>query len=196
MGHHMNSCPKWKEQQPAAEYLGSAGQGQGFYHIEVPNCENNHWLNMKNCGIVQVKEGEIGIEKMEKELSEIYCKEWSWQIRQLDQKRFLVRFPPHKKVADIKSYPSFNLRKPRVKVEVLEWIREVDHYEELQEVWVQIRGIPPKWSSWSVFSQIVSSFGLMTEVDWSGIFKSFYECVRVKITCRDPRKIAPKDSLR
>lgn len=33
-----------------------------------------------------------------------------------------MRFPSHKKVADIKNYPSFNLRKEGVQVEVLEWI--------------------------------------------------------------------------
>lgn len=34
--HHMNNCPMWKEIQPTATYLGSAGQGLGFYNVEVP----------------------------------------------------------------------------------------------------------------------------------------------------------------
>jgi hypothetical protein len=42
-----------------------------------------------------------------------HCSEWPWQIRELNSGKFLVRFPPHKKVADIKNYPSFNLRKGR-----------------------------------------------------------------------------------
>ena len=44
--------------------------------------------------------------------------------------------------------------------------------------------------SLEVFAQIVSGFGLMTEVDWSALFKSFYETVRVKVACRDFSKIA------
>jgi hypothetical protein len=42
----------------------------------------------------------------------------------LEQGKFLVIFPPNKRVADIKNYPSFNLRKEGVQVEVLEWVRD------------------------------------------------------------------------
>lgn len=48
--------------------------------------------------------------------------------------RFFVGFPPHKKVTDIKKHPFFNLRKEGVRVEVLEWIGELDPLEELQNV--------------------------------------------------------------
>lgn len=42
---------------------------------------------------------------------------------------------------------------------------------------------------WRVFAQIVSGFGHMTEVDWSALFKSFYETLRVKVACKDFSKI-------
>jgi len=29
----------------------------------------------------------------------------------------------------------------------------------------------------------------MVDVDWSTLFKTFYEVVRVKVACRDPSKI-------
>jgi hypothetical protein len=45
-----------------------------------------------------------------------------------------------------------------------------------------------------VFAQIASGFGLMVEVDWSTLFKSFYETVRVKIACKNYQKI-PHDRL-
>lgn len=54
-----------------------------------------------------------------------------------------MRFPPQRNVADIKNYPSFNLRKAGVQVEVLEWLGDIAKYDELQETWVEMRGIPP-----------------------------------------------------
>jgi hypothetical protein len=144
---------------------------------------------MTNCGVVVISKGEISLAELEKELSDIFYKDWSWQVRELTPVQFLVRFPPHKRVSDLKNLPSFNLRKEGVQVGVMEWIRELDHFSELREVWIQIEGIPPKWCDWSVFAQMASGFGLMLEVDWSFLFKTFYEKVRIKLACKNPRKI-------
>jgi uncharacterized pyridoxamine 5'-phosphate oxidase family protein len=35
---------------------------------------------------------------------------------------------------------------------------------------------------------------LLLDVDWSSLFKSFYEKVRLKVACRDPKRI-PKERL-
>jgi hypothetical protein len=144
-GHYMTDCPQWKKSQPVPSYLGSAGSELGFYHIDLPEFETTRWLNISNCGIVMIRKGLITMIELERELSEIFCKDWSWQIRELTPSRFLIRFPPHKRVVDIKSLPSFNLRKEGVQVEMTGWIGELEHFSELAEVWVQLEGIPPKW---------------------------------------------------
>lgn len=75
-----------------------------------------------------------------------------------------------------------------------EWNGSLEPHTKFKDIWVQMRGIPHKWCTWSVLDQVSSSFGLLEEVDWQGLFQSFYEVVRVKIKCRDFSKI-PKDRL-
>ena len=101
-GHHMNACPKWKLEHPIATFVGSASLGLGFYHLEVPSVESTQWLNLTNCGVVRMKTGQISLAELEIELSDIYSRDWPWQIRELEPGKFLVRFPPHKRVSDIK----------------------------------------------------------------------------------------------
>jgi hypothetical protein len=65
------------------------------------------------------------------------------QIRELTPCKYLVKVPPHRRVSDIKSLPSFNLRKG-VQVGVVEWVGDMDHFSEFKEVWLRLEGIPPK----------------------------------------------------
>jgi hypothetical protein len=82
------------------------------------------------------------LSKLKKELSEIFCKDWPWHVREFTPSKYLIRFSPHRKVSDIKNMPSFNLRKEGVQVGVMEWIGDIYHFEELTEAWVQFEGIP------------------------------------------------------
>jgi hypothetical protein len=68
------------------------------------------------------------------------------------------------------------------------------HFSELKEVWIQLEGIPPNWCDWRVFAQIASGLGLLLVVDWTSLFNSFYEKMRLKIACRNPLNI-PKERL-
>jgi hypothetical protein len=72
----MSECHKWKNPQPLATYYGSAGKGLGFYHIDLPTSETTGWLNINNCGVINIKRGAISMKELEKELSDIFCNQW------------------------------------------------------------------------------------------------------------------------
>ena len=105
-----------------------------------------------------------------------------------------MRFPPSKKISELVEYPSINLKKKGVSVSFEKWDGNMDHTSELTEVWINMEGIPIKWCSWKVIAQISSSLGVLVNVDWHKIFRSFLKTIRVKVAVRDVSKI-PKDRI-
>jgi hypothetical protein len=61
---------------------------------------------------------------------------WHWQLKEIDELRFLVRFPPQKKIADtlISDTTFFRMSKPRVLVSLKAWTRDIEPYDILEEV--------------------------------------------------------------
>jgi hypothetical protein len=55
----MTACPNWNHPQPIASYIGSAGAGLGFYHVELLETQTTRLPNITNCGIVEVRAGTI-----------------------------------------------------------------------------------------------------------------------------------------
>jgi hypothetical protein len=178
------------------QYLGSAAQGLGFFHVEVQEEVNRggYLKFLDNCDVLAVEEGDISSEEIVENLQLLFDQKCHWQLRELEEFKFLVRFPPQKQISDtlISDVTYFRLKKEGVLVSLRTWTRDVEPYDTLDEVWVQIRGIPPKWSDWKTFNQIASSLGKMVEVDWNSLFSSFFSMVRVKLACKDATKIPSK----
>ena len=193
-GHHMDVCPEWYKPFPMAQYWGSANTGLGFFHLEVDGKDAISWLNIDNVGIVNIEGGEISIQELEQCFTDMWKTNWVWQMRLLEDKKVLVRFPPNKKITELVEYPSINLKKKGVSISFANWSGELPAYGELKEVWVTVEGLPPKWWSWKVFGQVASSLGVLVNIDWHEIFRSFYKNLRFKISVRDVSKI-PRDRL-
>jgi hypothetical protein len=187
-GHEVELCPTKKQVFPVAAYLGSAASGLGFFHIDLPEKPVRE-LSIKNIGVVYVESGVINKEELASGLTAIYKTTWPWQTRELDEWSFLVKFPPHIKVEEVASYPCFGLPKEGVTVNVMVWEGDIDYMADLEKIWVQFKGLQPQWCEWKVLYQFASALGFLVDVDWHGMFQTFYEVVRLKILCRDHTKI-------
>jgi hypothetical protein len=112
----------------------------------------------------------------------------------MEDYKYLIRFPPHKQVAAtlISDTTYFKMCKEGVLVSLKAWNGDIDPYDSLEEAWVQISGVPPKWCNWKTFIQIASSLGKMIEIDCNSLFTSFFGMVRIKVECKDISKIPKK----
>uniref|UniRef100_A0A0A9HD36 Uncharacterized protein n=1 Tax=Arundo donax TaxID=35708 RepID=A0A0A9HD36_ARUDO len=88
---------------PAAHYCGSANKGLAFFHVDVSARPGtvSHWMEFENCAIRTIGEGEMGPDEIVENLRLMFDMEWPWQLKQMDEYRYLTRFPPHKKISDI-----------------------------------------------------------------------------------------------
>lgn len=85
------------------QYYGSANTGLGFYHIDVEPRGNRfkHWVGMENFGVFAIEEGIIDEAGILSNLKMLFDKGWNWQLRKTEENKFIVRFPPHKKVENL-----------------------------------------------------------------------------------------------
>jgi hypothetical protein len=192
--HLVENCPVRKHGHSCAQYMGSAANGLGFYYIQILEEVATPSIDFTNCGKIYIETGEITMEELQLELATCFNPNCPWQIRQLEEWCYLVRFPPDKRVEDMADFNSFNLGKQGVSVSVKPWQGELEPFAELEDVWIQLKGILPKWCEWSVFDQFASSYVILEDVDWQRIFSTFYETVRMKIKYRDATKI-PQERL-
>lgn len=148
-GHVVDSCPEWMNVQLAAQYYGSANSGLGFYHIDVEQRGNRfqHWAGMDNFGLFSIVQGVIDEEGILDNLRNLFDKEWNWQLKKAEENSYIVRFPPNKRVENlvVGSETMFYLKKNGVMASLKSWDGNIEPVGKLEEVWVQIRGMPPKW---------------------------------------------------
>lgn len=191
-------CPERRKPPLAAQYFGSANRGLGFYYIDVEESENKfkHWEGMDNFGILTIEEGDIDEEGILENLRELFDKNWACQLKKSDDYSYIIRFPPDRNVEKLVIGKAlvFYLNRPGVVGSLSVWNGEVEPIGSLTDVWVQIKGIPPKWVDWKALSEVSSGLGRMIEVDWQSLFDSFFSVVRVKIQCKDPTKV-PKERI-
>jgi hypothetical protein len=134
--HVVEECPIKVKDHLNARYIGSAACGLGFYHVEVPKVQDQLMIYVSNCGEVYIDTGEITKDGLVKELAVSFNPDWPYQVTQLDDWCYLVRFPPNKKVKDLAGLYSINLHKEGVSIKVEEWTGDLEPHANLQDIWI------------------------------------------------------------
>jgi hypothetical protein len=194
--HLAEKCPRWKEPNVAVQFMGSASKGLGFFHVDVEEKENMFklWNGFDNCGVFTIEDDELDQEGIISHLRKVFDNDWPWQLKTLEDYKYLVRFPPDKKVENFVTNDGtyFYLNGGEVMASLKIWNGDIVPVGKLEEVWVQVKGIPPKWCDWETLRHVASTLGKLTEVDWQSLFGSFFAMIRIKIKCRDPSKVPKK----
>jgi hypothetical protein len=142
----VSKCPEWKKPQKVAQYFGSANQGLGFLHVEVDSKDDKIrlWDTSNNHGVLTIEEGEMEKEEIIQTLRRMFDKDWVWKLRPLDEYRYMIKFPPTRKVEDIAMGDViwFPMNKEGVMASLKAWDGKIHPVGCLKEAWVQIRGIP------------------------------------------------------
>lgn len=147
--HMANKCPRWKEPICVVEFLRSASHGLGFFHVNVKEKENRFklWTGFDNFGIFVLESGCLDQEGIISHLKRFFDQDWPWHLKQLDGSKYLVRFPPDKRVEnfviDDGTYVYLNNGSMMASLKI--WNGNIVPIGKLEEVWIQVTGIPPKW---------------------------------------------------
>jgi hypothetical protein len=74
---------------------------------------NGYMKFLDNCAIHTVEEGEIEEAEIVANLHVLFDSNWHWQLRKLEEYKFLIRSPPPKKLVDtlISNITYFKMRK-------------------------------------------------------------------------------------
>jgi hypothetical protein len=56
-------------------------------------------------------------------------------------------------------------QKKGVSVSFVDWNGDIPAYSEMEEIWVKVEGIPPKYLSWRVMMRVAMSPGIPIDVE-------------------------------
>jgi len=151
----------------------------------------SHWIGLDTFGIITIEQGDINEVELIPHLRRLFDETWDWKLRSEEEYTYITRFPPHKRVENlvIGKATLFELEGTNVVASLKPWNGDVEPISRLKEVWVQVKGIPPKWVDWWTIKDIALSLGLLLEVDWTELFKVFFSMARIRIKCKNPARI-------
>jgi hypothetical protein len=92
-------------------------------------------------------------------------------------------------VQDLIEFRAFDVEADYITVKIMPSDMEVVALSDLIEVWLIVKGIPPRWCARKMFAQMASVYGILMDIHRIVLFKSLYASVRMKVAVRDVSKV-------
>jgi hypothetical protein len=91
---------------------------------------------LNNCAILIVEEGLIDEEEIVLSLQKLFDSQWHWQLKEIEEFKYLMRFPPHKQITStlISDTTYFKMKKEGVLVSLKAWTGDIDPNDTLDDV--------------------------------------------------------------
>ncbi|KAM0822921.1 hypothetical protein ACQ4PT_071206 [Festuca glaucescens] len=160
--------------------------GQGFYALDVDVVSKP--VGVKGAGaIIKIIEGNHSVKIVEEELKYWVEEKWQWNVRSISNQEYYVSFPSAASLTICmrSSEPVTPLYKMRVLLKDSEL--EFGASSMLHSSWVRVFEVPDDARNADSMKEISKTFGRPRDIDLSSLTRKGH--VRVKVDCRDPRKL-------
>ncbi|KAM0822665.1 hypothetical protein ACQ4PT_071358 [Festuca glaucescens] len=162
------------------------GFRQGFYALDVDVVSKP--VGVKGAGaIIKIIEGNHSVKIVEEELKYWVEEKWQWNVRSISNHEYYVSFPSAAalRICMRSSEPVTPLYKMRVLLKDSEL--EFGSSSMLHSSWVRVFEVPDDARNANSMKEISKMFGRPRDIDLSSLTRKGH--VRVKVDCRDPRKL-------
>jgi len=188
-GHVPRVCDEVLPWECIAPFVGLASSSQGFHVIQSESVEDNN-REMANCALIRIMTGSVTARQLENEFKAQSGPQstWRWFAKKVSDSTFQMRFPTAKKVEELSFFTGMQMGTvPDVTFKVEPWNANAGAKGKLESAWFRVFGLPIEKRSEKKVCLVASLVGLPLEVDKSNLKR--WDFVRVKIGCRDVRKV-------
>ena len=142
--HVSDVCPLLTVPKPQIVVYGHAHDSLMFFEMV---CTNSYRPNTENTryGVVTVVGGDMTPPQVIRQLQRLVpVEQYQWEVTQVGQNVFKVLFPSKAELDRLKVFGTFKVPNSSCELTADYWASSTEPTEELPQVWIRMKGIPPR----------------------------------------------------
>jgi len=122
--------------------------------------------------IISILEGNANGKHIELVFANIHgSNTWKWKARQVEDKKFIMRFPNARMVRDWSQFKYLEMSNVDAQMKVQQWSPSVGAKGMLQQAWFRVKDIPPDQRSMRTIAKVGGLVGKVTKIDETTRFR-------------------------